>query len=74
MKILQKLIDKIKNLFSKKEEILMIDEPKTELSDKRERFKKSLKNYVQEIKQKRNEVKTLECYGDGLGIKRSLKY
>lgn len=74
MKILQKLIEKIKNLFNKKEEILMIDEPKVELNEKRERFKNSLKNYVEEIKQKRKEVETLVCYGDGLGIKKSLKY
>ncbi|MBQ2835288.1 MAG: hypothetical protein IJE68_00395 [Clostridia bacterium] len=74
MSIFKKLWQKLKNIFIKKQEIVMLDISKCDLDEPREGFKESLKVTFEKISQKRKKVESHICYGDGLGIKRKLEY
>lgn len=74
MNILLKLIEKIRNIFSKKEEVLMLQEGNQELNNQGEKFRDSIKVYVEKINKKVKQVETHICYGDGLGIKNKIEY
>lgn len=74
MNILKKIWIKLKNIFTKKQEIAMLDEGKVNSEEQRESFKESLKVTIEKVYQKRKKVQSHICYGDGLGIKRKLQY
>ena len=72
MNIFRKIINYIKNIFSK-QEIKQLDAPskiEQEENSKKLDFINSLKVKIEERKQKR--IETLVCEGDGLGIKKKL--
>ena len=71
-----KFVDKVINFFAKifkreKVEIKMISAPQ-ETDKEKDKFINSLKVNIEE--KRRNKVRTLICYGDGLGIKQPMKY
>lgn len=71
MNIINKMISFIKNIFSKKEEIKKLEAPKEILhEEKRSNFVTILKN----TSMKKSKIETLICVGDGLGIKKQIKY
>lgn len=74
MNVLERIISFIKNIFNKKEEIKMIEAPKhvTDIKEK-EDFLTSIKIF-RPIQIKNNEIETLICIGDGLGIQKNMKY
>ena len=74
MNALEKIISFIKNIFNKKEEIKMLEAPKhvTNTKDK-EDFFTSIKVF-RPIQIQNNEIETLICIGDGLGIQKNMKY
>ena len=74
MNIFKKIIEKIKNIFIKKEEVVMLEEGKEYSNDEKNKFKESLKVNVEKVSKKRRKVETNICYGDGLGIKRKMEY
>ncbi|MBR6034381.1 MAG: hypothetical protein IKP28_06690 [Clostridia bacterium] len=65
MKIFKSILEFIKSIFTKKEEIKQIEPPKETINITRE-------NFINSIKTKNNKpttgVETLICEGDGLGI------
>ena len=70
MNIISKIIYSIKNLF-KKEEIKMIDAPKQNTNEEKDKFVNALKvNLIK--KEKRRKIETLICIGDGLGIQKGI--
>ena len=71
--MIEKLIEYFKKIFKRKETIQMLEAPiKNNHEEKRNNFKESLK--VNGLKNKKNEVETLICYGDGLGIQTKISY
>lgn len=74
MNIFKRIWQRLKNIFSKKEEIMMLEEGKDNSSKEREMFKESLKVKFEKVFQSRKKVETHICYGDGLGIKKKLEY
>ena len=74
MKILEKFILFIKNMFNKKEEPKQIEAPRVNLyKNQREDFLDSLR--LDTIKKKKKKkFETLICKGDGLGIRKKLSY
>ena len=67
MNIFKKILEKIKNIFIKEKEVIMIEE-----GIKRNEFKEALK--IQIIPKSRKKVESHICYGDGLGIKKKIEY
>lgn len=73
MNFIEKIRQLFKNIFSKKEKIKMLEEPKImdvsrEINKKKEDFIQSLK--VKNLETvKKSKISTLICEGDGLGIK-----
>ena len=61
----------IKNIFIKKEEVMMLEKGNEYIDNKRDKFMESLKVKVFNKKKK---VETHICYGDGLGINKKLEY
>ena len=61
----------LKSIFTKKEEIVMIDEGNNYLNEEKDNFKELLKVKVQNIA--KNKVESHICYGDGLGIKKKIE-
>ncbi len=74
MNIFKRLINYIKSVFIKKEEVKKIDAPKqVENNQVRTEFMKSLKVVIKE-KRNKKKIETLVCVGDGLGIKQNMSY
>ena len=72
MNIISRIIEWIKNVFNKKQEIKMLEETKTFASKgKRMDF---ITNLKVNSKVKRKKVETLVCPGDGLGIQSEITY
>jgi len=74
MNIFKKMWTKLKNLFLKKEEIVMLNEGQDYSEPKRENFKDLLNVKIEKVLENRKKVETHICYGDGLGIKKKLEY
>lgn len=74
MNIFKKIFQKIKSIFTKKEEIVMLEEGKENLNDQRDKFKETLKVKIEKISKSRKKVESHICYGDGLGIKKKIEY
>lgn len=71
MNILKKLIGYIKNKFIKLEDIKRLEPPKQDKDEvQKEEFIESIKI---SNKEKNEDVETLICVGDGLGIQKRLK-
>lgn len=69
MNIIRKMILYIKDIFNKKEEVKKLEAPKEVLREE----KKS--NFVATLKTtKKDKVETLICVGDGLGIRKRMRY
>lgn len=73
MNILKKILEKIKNIFIKKEETVMLEEGIVCSNNEKNTFKESLKVTIEKISKGRKEVETHICYGDGLGIKKKIE-
>lgn len=72
MKILNKILIFIKNIFNKKEEVKKLAEPEINVEqEKKVNFVNSLKVNIVENK-KKNKIETLVCVGDGLGIQKKM--
>ena len=72
MNIFKTIWQKIKNIFLKKDEIVMLNEGEDNLN--KESFKEALKVNFERVLKNRKKVETHICYGDGLGIKKKLEY
>ena len=72
MNIFKTIWKKFKNIFTKKEEGVMLNEGKENLN--KECFKESLKVKFEKVLKNTKKVETHICYGDGLGIKKKLEY
>ena len=68
MNILEKIFEKIKSLFTKKNDIVMLDVGQESYDEKKNNFRQSLKVMVKSISKKRKKVQTHLSFGDGLGI------
>ncbi len=74
MNIISRLILFIKNIFSKKEKINMLNAPKLNISqNKQDDFINSLR-VVNNNKNTNPKIKTPICNGDGLGIQKKISY
>lgn len=74
MNIFKRFFEILKNIFTKKEEIVMLDEGKENLNEERNKFKETLKVKIPSITKNMKKVETHICYGDGLGIKKKIEY
>ena len=74
MNIFKRILEKLKNIFIKKEEIVMLEEGKEELNNERNKFKESLSVKIENITKGIKQVETQICHGDGLGIKKKIEY
>ena len=74
MNIFKKILEMLKNVFTKKEEIVMLDEVKEYSNEEKDKFKAALKVKIPSITKKMRKVETHICYGDGLGIKEKIEY
>lgn len=72
MNIFKTIWQKFKNIFTKKEEIAMLNEGADNFN--KESFKESLKVTFDKVLKNRKSVETHICHGDGLGIKKKLEY
>ena len=72
MNIFKRVWRKIKNIFAKKEEMVMLNEGEDNF--KKECFKEVLKVKFENVLKNTKKVETHICYGDGLGIKKKLEY
>ena len=73
MKIFKNIISFFKKIFSKTEEMKMLEEPKVNLTNKdRKNFINSLK--IEILQNKKKKVETMTCFGDGLGIQTKINY
>lgn len=69
MNIIRKMILYIKDIFNKKEEVKKLEAPKEVLREEK-KF-----NFVATLKTtKKDKVETLICVGDGLGIRKRMRY
>ena len=73
MNILKKILEKLKNIFIKKEEISMLEEGKDYSNNEKKDFRESLKVKIEKISKNRKKVESHICYGDGLGIKKKIE-
>ena len=72
MNILDSIISFFKNIFSKKDNIKMIEAPTKPIQNEaRREFANSLKINLK--KDKKRKVETLTCFGDGLGIQSKIE-
>ena len=74
MNILKKILEKLKNIFVKKKEIVMIEEGREDFKDETNNFRETLKIKLEKISKSRKKVESHICYGDGLGIKKKIEY
>ena len=78
MRIINNLVSFLKQLFYKKDNIKLIEEPQNNdinekiENDKNDDFLNSLKGNV--VKKNKKQVETLICEGDGLGIQKKISY
>lgn len=74
MNVIERIMSFIKKFFNKQEEIKMIEAPErvTNIKEK-EDFFSSIKVF-RPIQIENNEIETLICIGDGLGIQKNMKY
>lgn len=78
MRIIDNIVSFFKQLFYKKDNIKMIEEPLNDdinekiENSKNDNFINSLKNNV--VKKNKKQVETLICVGDGLGIQNKISY
>ena len=72
MDFFNKIISFFKRIFRKDSSIKMLEEPKIEIEDQKQKsdFKNSIKVQLLEKKKKKNKIETLKCVGDGLRNKR----
>ncbi len=70
MNIFKNIWQKLKNIFIKKDEVVMLNEGEVDSNQGEENFKESLKVTIERVRKK---VETPICYGDGLGIKRKMQ-
>ena len=74
MNIIKKIIIFIKNIFTKQEDVKKLEQGRIITpQDNKINFINSLKINTLEEKTKKK-VKTLICYGDGLGIQKKISY
>ena len=73
MNIFKKIWQKLKNIFAKKNKIVMLNEGEVDSNQEKENFKESLKVTIERVIKNRKNVETLICYGDGLGIKKKFE-
>ncbi len=74
MKVIERMISFIKKFFYRQEEIKILEVPKLVSNIKeKEDFFSSIKVF-QPMQIKDNEIETLICIGDGLGIQKDMKY
>ncbi len=74
MKILQKIVVWLKELFYKKERTKLLEESKQILNqEEKVNFIENLKVNIIE-KRKKKKIETLVCEGDGLGIQKKVDY
>lgn len=69
MNFIKKFFEQIKNMFNKKENVKILEEPTQQINENN--FTESLKVTMQEKKQE-NKIETLICEGDGLGIQKKM--
>ena len=69
MNIFKKLLEKLKNIFIKKEEVVMLEKGRDDSNEEKNKFKETLKVKIEKITRNKKEVETPICHGDGLGIK-----
>ena len=72
MNILKKIINFIKNIFNKKDNVKMLETPIEPIhNETKKEFANSLK--VSLPKKTKPKVETLTCFGDGLGIQNKIE-
>ena len=74
MNIFKRFLEILKNIFTKKEEIVMLEEGRDTFYNEKNKFKETLKVKIENITKKGKVVETPICYGDGLGIKKKIEY
>lgn len=72
MDFFNKIISFFKRIFRKDSSIKMLEEPKIEIEEQKQKsdFKNSIKVQLLEKKKKKNKIETLKCVGDGLRNKK----
>ncbi len=72
MDFFNKIISFFKRIFKKDSSIKMLEEPKIEIEEQKQKsnFKNSIKVQLLEKKKKKNKIETLKCVGDGLRNKK----
>ena len=72
MDFFNKIISFFKRIFRKDSSIKMLEEPKIEIEEQKQKsdFKNSIKVQLLEKKNKKNKIETLKCVGDGLRNKK----
>lgn len=72
MDFFNKIISFFKGIFRKDSSIKMLEEPKIEIEEQKQKsdFKNSIKVQLLEKKKKKNKIETLKCVGDGLRNKK----
>lgn len=72
MDFFNKIISFFKRIFRKDGSIKMLEEPKIEIEEQKQKsdFKNSIKVQLLEKKKKKNKIETLKCVGDGLRNKK----
>lgn len=72
MDFFNKIVIFFKKIFKRNNSIKMIEEPKikSEVENKKNDFKNSIKVQLIEKKKKKNKIETLVCVGDGLRNKK----
>ena len=74
MNIIKKMISYIKDVFLENKEVKKIEAPKqVKIQNKEKDFNESLKVNITE-KKNENEIETLICNGDGLGIQNKISW
>jgi hypothetical protein len=69
MNVFRKILLTIKNIFEKKEEVKLLQEP----TNNKNNFIESLKTNITK-KSENKKVETLVCNGDGLGIQKKISF
>lgn len=72
MDFFNKIVNFFKRIFRKDSSIKMLEEPKIEIEEQKQKsdFKNSIKVQLLEKKKKKNKIETLKCVGDGLRNKK----
>lgn len=72
MDFFNKIVNFFKRIYRKDSSIKMLEEPKIEIEEQKQKsdFKNSIKVQLLEKKKKKNKIETLKCVGDGLRNKK----